>query len=328
MAAVDLRQIEYFVQVAELGGFTRASTVLGVAQPALSRQVRALEVELRQTLFDRNGRGVTLTPAGQRLLAHGRGILQQVQRAREELEELRGAPYGRLALGVPPSVGRVLTAPLVRAFRERFPQATLTMVEGLSTYVLDWLAQGRIDLALAYNVAPSPALDLTPLLEEPLYLVSARASGDAVRVASLQQLAACELVIPSRPNTIRMQVETALAAVSLKPRVALEIESVPAMLDIVESTGLHAVLSRHALLGREATFAMRPIGSGRQRLATTLWLATSSQRPRGPLLEQGAALVGELLPNLWAPTTSAVPRNAPTTSAPGGSRRRAGSPRR
>ena len=82
---MDLKQIEYFVQIAELGSFTRAGSVLRIAQPALSRQVRSLEVELRQPLFDRNGRGVTLTPAGTRLLAHGRGILQQVERARQDL---------------------------------------------------------------------------------------------------------------------------------------------------------------------------------------------------------------------------------------------------
>ena len=92
--AMDFKQIEYFVQVAELGSFTRAASVLRVAQPALSRQVRALEVDLRQTLFDRNGRGVTLTEAGKRLLAHGRGILQQVQRARQDLEDQRGAASG------------------------------------------------------------------------------------------------------------------------------------------------------------------------------------------------------------------------------------------
>src|SRR5687768_10888985 len=83
-AGMDLKQLDYFVHVAELGSFTRAASVLRVAQPALSRQVRALEVELRQTVLERNGRGVTLTQAGTRLLGHARGILQQVQRARQD----------------------------------------------------------------------------------------------------------------------------------------------------------------------------------------------------------------------------------------------------
>ena len=300
---MDLKQIEYFVQVAELGSFTRAASVLRIAQPALSRQVRTLEVELRQNLLDRNGRGVTLTDAGQRLLAHGRGILQQVQRAKLDLEEQRGAPVGRLALGVPPSVGRMLTAPLVHGFRRQFPRASLTMVEGLSTYVLEWLVQGRIDCAVVYNAAPSPALNLTPVLDERLFLLGAtdKAKGKArMRSASLRDVAARELVIPSRPHAIRMLLETQLAAAGLKPRIGLEIESVPAILDLVEHGELHAVLTRSALRGREKAFVARPvqIAPGRP-LNTTLWLATSAQRPRGPLLEQGAALVQQMLLSLW-----------------------------
>ena len=87
---MDLKQLEYFVHVAELGSFTRAANRLAVVQSALSRQVRALEVELRQPLFARTGRGVTLTEPGRRLLEHGRGILQQVERARQDIEDRRG----------------------------------------------------------------------------------------------------------------------------------------------------------------------------------------------------------------------------------------------
>ena len=103
--AMDLKQIEYFVRVAELGSFTRASVVLNIAQPALSRQVRLLEVELRQNLLVRNGRGATPTEAGKVLLEHGRGILHQVERAREELGRVRGALAGRVAIGLPQQRG-------------------------------------------------------------------------------------------------------------------------------------------------------------------------------------------------------------------------------
>src|SRR6188768_2216216 len=87
---MDLKQLEYFVRVAELGSFTRAAIELDVAQPALSRQVRLLEVELRQNLLVRNGRGAVPTEAGKLLLDHSRGILHQVERAREELGRIRG----------------------------------------------------------------------------------------------------------------------------------------------------------------------------------------------------------------------------------------------
>ena len=211
---MDLKQLEYFVHVAEMGSFTRAAAFLQVAQPALSRQVRTLEVELRQPLLDRNGRGVTLTEAGKRLLAHARGILQQVERARDDLEDQRGAATGRLAIALPPSVSRTLTAPLVKAFREQMPRANLSVVEGLSTYALEWLVIGRVDCAVVYNVTPSPAIDLQPLLVEPLYLVSPR-EGRAARVGkpiTLREVAERELVILSRPHSMRMLLEAALAA--------------------------------------------------------------------------------------------------------------------
>lgn len=299
---MDLKQLEYYVHVAEMGSFTRAAAYLQVAQPALSRQVRSLEVELRQPLLDRNGRGVTLTEAGKRLLVHARSILQQVERARDDLEDQRGAATGRLAIALPPSVSRTLTGPLVRAFREQLPRANLSVVEGLSTYALEWLAIGRVDCAVVYNVTPSPAIDLQPLLDEPLFLVSARPSARAPRrgaAITLAEVADRELVIPSRPHSMRMLLEAALANEGRRARVALEIESVPAILDLVQQGGVHAVLAENAVRAssQPEAFQLRPIGP--PALVATLWLATSAQRPRGPLIEQGTAFVKALLPRAW-----------------------------
>lgn len=299
---MELKQLEYFVHVAELGSFTRAASFLSIAQPALSRQVRALEVELRQSLFERNGRGVTLTEAGTRLLAHGRGILQQVERARLDLEDHRGAATGRLVLALPPSVSRTLTTPLVAAFRARFPKATLSVVEGLSTYILEWLAMGRVDCAVVYNVAPSAAIDLVPVLDEQLYLVSAREKGGKLMGPSitLAEVAEHELVIPSLPHSIRMLLETALASEGRKARVSLEVESIPAILELVQLRQAHAVLALNAIRssGQEARFQVRPIR--RPKMSTTLWIATSAQRHRGPLIDQSIDLVKELLLKLWS----------------------------
>jgi LysR family transcriptional regulator, nitrogen assimilation regulatory protein len=312
---MDFKQLQTFVQVAELGSFTRAAQVLHTAQPALSRQVRALEVALRQNLFERNGRGVTPTPAGQRLLAHGRGILQQMQRAQEDLQEHRGAASGVLCVGLPPSLSRTLTAPLVQAFRQQFPKARLSIVEGLSTYLLEWLAQGRVDCAVVYNATPSAAGTLLPVLQEKLMLVSARPAHNAShthnnsgkrkppRALPLAELAQRELVMPSRPHAIRMRLETLLAQHQLAPRIALEIDSVGAMLELVQQhTHWHALLSAHALQGTpfEATLQTQAVRlpraeAGQPYLCTSLSLATSSQRPRGALLEQATRLITRLL---------------------------------
>ena len=280
---MDLKQLEYFVRVAELGSFTRAAQVLGVAQPALSRQVRLLEVELRQNLLARNGRGATPTEAGQLLLEHGRGILHQVERAREELGRVRSGLAGRVALGLPPSVARVLTVPLTRAFRKKLPEAQLSISEGLSTAMQENLQNGRLDIAVLYNPSPMVGIEHQPLTAEELLLVQPRPPGlqedPPPAPISLQEVASLPLVIPSRPNAIRVHVESEMAAIGCRPQIAFEIDGVSAILDLVADGAGCAVLSRNAVMRsvRPSAYAARPIGDPPLQIA--LSTAISSLRP-------------------------------------------------
>ena len=301
---MDLKQLEYFVRVAELGSFTRAAVELDVAQPALSRQVRLLEVELRQTLLLRNGRGALPTEAGKVLLEHGRGILHQVQRAKDDLGRLRGGLSGRVALGLPSSVARVLAVPLTRAFREAMPEAKLSISEALSAGLQEGLASGRLDIAVLYNAQPSRELDVTPLLEEELLLVRARPPGlhedPPPGPVELKDVATMPLVIPSRPNAIRMHVESALARVGCKANVALEIDGVTAILDLVLDGAGCAVLSHNALLNspRPSAYTAQQIGTPPMRIA--LSLATSLQRPATPVQKATLDLIQKIVPSVVA----------------------------
>jgi LysR family nitrogen assimilation transcriptional regulator len=297
---LDLKQLEYFVHVADASSFSKAAQLLSVAQPALSRQVRALEVELRQTLFLRNGRGVTLTPPGVRLLAHARGILQQVQRARAELDESRTAPVGRVALGVPPSVGRVLSGPLVGEFRARFPRADISIAEGLTVHILDWLTLGRVDVGIVYNPPASPAVELRAFVEQQLYLIGPKRPrpGDRGASVELRQLPTYPLIIPSRPHTIRMLVDSRLSALGLKPTVALEIDGIRAILDLVQRGHGYAVLPKHALIeaGPSAKLAARPIAA--PPLRSVMAVATSAQRPLTRMAQETIDLLQSIGPPL------------------------------
>jgi len=287
---MDLKQLEYFRHVAELGSFTRAASFLSVVQPALSRQVRQLEVELGQNLFERNGRGVVLTDAGTRLLEHTRGILLQVGRARQDLEDQRDGDTGLFTLGLPPSLGSSVTVPLVKAFAAQLPRARLATVEGLSAYILEWLSIGRVDCALVYNANAAPGVDLQPLLTDPLYLVG---PGAAKRRAAIRlaELADHALIMPSRPHAMRMAVENALGAVDRKIQIAHEIESIPAILDLVRQGHGFGVLPRNALRASPwgSQVSVRPI---REPLLTvSLSLATSSQRPRSTLITKSIEIL-------------------------------------
>lgn len=277
---MDLKQLTYFVRVAEMGSFTRASIVLDIAQPALSRQVRLLEVELRQNLLVRNGRGITLTEAGKVLLEHARGVLHQMERLREELSRVRGSLAGRVAVGLPPTLGRILAVPLTREFKASMPDATLSIVDGLSKTMQEALLTGQLDIALVYNALPTPGIELRPLLQDELLLVQCGAGDGPAHVpVDLADLARYPLIIPARPNALRMHVETALLNISAQPRIAMEVNSVATILDLVADGVGCAVLSRHAVLtaAQPERFTLRRIAN--PGLFPLLSIATGADRP-------------------------------------------------
>lgn len=277
---MDLKQLEYFSRVAELGSFTRAAHVLGIAQPALSRQVRLLEVELRQALLLRNGRGVTTTEAGKLLLEHCRGILHQVALAREELGSVRGALAGRVSIGLPPSLSKLIAVPLTKAFRASLPQAQLTLTEGFSVPMVEGLRAGRIDIALLYNPTPAPDLEISQLHEEALILISAKGpSSTSKKTIALAEVAALPLIVPSRPNAFRILIDSEMMRIGCKPNITLEIDGLNAILDLVKEGLGHAVLPAYTLRNFPTphTFVTRQII--KPQLLSQLSLVGSARRP-------------------------------------------------
>jgi LysR family transcriptional regulator, nitrogen assimilation regulatory protein len=281
---MDLKQLEYFVGVAESGSFTRAAISLDIAQPALSRQIRLLEVELRQNLLIRNGRGAVPTEAGKLLLEHGRGILHQVALAREELSAARGALTGRVSIGLPPSLSRLITVPLTHAFRKALPQAQLSLTEGFSVLMYEGLRVGSLDMAVLYNPDSSPGLEMTRLHEEELVLISPRSSlGPANRKKKsgigLAEVADLPLILPSRRNAFRVLIESEMMGIGRRPQISLEVDGLNAILNLVEEGLGHGVLPAYTLSNFDNVepFLVRRIHT--PRLMSKLELVWSSRRP-------------------------------------------------
>lgn len=172
------------------------------------------------------------------------------------------------------------------------------MVEGLTTYVTEWLLMGRVDIALLHNPVASPALTLSPLMEEQLCLISPTGRGKARSHAPvrMRDLPGYPLIIPSQPHAFRMQVDTQLANLGLKANVVLEIDGVAAMLDLVHNGYGHAVLpaNRVRIDNQRRAFVTRPIVE--PRLTSTLSLAISAQRPTTPLARQTLELLERFVP--------------------------------
>jgi LysR family nitrogen assimilation transcriptional regulator len=299
---MNLKQLEYFVHVAELCSFSKAAVVLDIAQPALSRQVRSLETELRQDLFLRNGRGVALTEAGKRLFDHSIAVLQLVAHAREDLGANRDEPVGRVAVGLPPSIGRQLTVPLIDRFKKELPAARLAVVEGLSTHIVEWVTTGRVDVGLAYNPEAQPGLEIRPLLEEPLGLVSPAANGKRRSAASsplkMKELSRYPLIVPERVHAMRRLLETQAALAGIKLNIAWEVSSVPSIIDLVCAGYGHAVLTASgvAASARSGELVMRRLIEPAP--VNVLCLVTSAHRRPTPLVQHVmrllTALIGEI----------------------------------
>jgi LysR family transcriptional regulator, nitrogen assimilation regulatory protein len=297
---LNLRQLESFVRVAELGGFSQAARVLGIAQPALSRQVRQLETDLRETLLLRNGRGVALTPSGRRLFEHGVAILQQVAQARADLGAQRDAPVGQVTVALPPSIGRRLTQPLIERFRAQLPGARVTIVEGLSAHIAEWIASGRADLGLVYSPEPSKALEFEPLLREPLCLVQpgARGTKRAAPTVKLTELGRYPLIVPERHQALRRLLETQALLAGVRLAIDCEVSSIPAIIDLVCARVGHAVLNASAVAasGRAAELQVRRIVE--PEVPSVLCLAQSTTKPPTPLTREARRLLVALVAEL------------------------------
>ncbi len=293
---MNLNQLEYFVHTAEMGSLSKAAIVLNIAQSALSRQIRLLEADLQVTLLLRNGRGVVLTEAGKRLFDHSIAILQLVSRVREDIDATRDEPVGRVVVGLPPTIGRMLTLPLVEGFKRMLPKARLAIVEGLSTHLAEWVSTGRVDIALLLNPESQPSLEIIPVLQEPLVLVSpANSKIKNDTPINFAELVDYPLIVPERAHAIRKLIETQAALTGLKLQIAWEISSVRSILDLVRAGYGHAVLSRNAVEIEQnpEAFALRPLTQ--PHLTSTLCLAISAHKPITPLTKHLMHLMRQLI---------------------------------
>jgi len=228
--ALDLRGIRYFVQIAELGSMTRAAQLLRVAQPALSRHVRALEAELGVALMVRLPRGVRLTTAGRQFLDHSQRILRELGRAQDALRSGGAVAQGQVILGVSPTTGPLLLPGVVERMRRQCPQIRLKVVEGFSNQLYDWLLAGRADAAILTNPVHSRVMQVTPLSSEPIVLLTQPQPRGAAQFTMVADLARTPVV---STEAIRMIADEQLQRHGARISVESEIDAVEAIRRLV-----------------------------------------------------------------------------------------------
>lgn len=284
------RKLEHFLQIVQAGSVSRAADRLAMSQPALSRELAELELELGVSLLKRHARGVTLTPAGEALKRRAEMILGLLGTVRDEVNAAADQPSGRVAFGMPPSMSGAFTAPLVQAFRERYPAVRLQVREGTSAQLRTALLAREIDFAVLSAPVSEPQLDVRPFFTEPLVLVG---PPDVVLPAkpelTIEDVADYPLILPMVPNASRMLIETAFEQHGRQPQVVLETDVAPIAQFIARGLG-YTILPSCALLAQtlvSASMVHAPVAG----LAIT-WLLAS---PTGVSMSLGTRKLREMV---------------------------------
>lgn len=298
---VTFTQLRYLVAIADVRHFTRAADVVGVAQPTLSRQLKALETELGATLVDRGGRdGPTLTAAGEALLPLARRMLADQDSARTAVAEIVGLRRGRVRVGATPSLCMGVLADVLREFHGRYPRLRLELEEGGSRPLVRSLARGELDIALVIVPATGidPALEYTPILRERLSVASPATDRPLSTrgSVSVRELARRPLVVPRTGYDVREAALQAFADAGVEPRFAVQGGEMDAVLRLVEAgTGVAVV--------PDLVFAGRP-GLRRTVLTPPLFrtvaLARRAELTPSPAVQAFRSTLWEMLATLSA----------------------------
>lgn len=248
---MDLRRLEVFVKVAELGSFSRAAEALALTQPTVSEHVRALEAELGVQLLDRLGRGAVTTPAGELLLGYARRVLALIGETRQAVDQFQGRMRGTLCVGGSTIPGEYVLPPLVGRFRAKYPEVMISLRIGSSREVCGWVDAGLVEVGLVGAPPVGRAVAGRALMEDEMVVVVGPEHPWVGRPeVSLDELAAEPLVVREPGSGSREALEQALASAGRSLggfRVVAEMGSTQAVKHAVRAGLGAAVVSRRAV---------------------------------------------------------------------------------
>lgn len=232
---MELRQLRYFVRVVEAGSIGRAAQSIGMVTSALSQQISRLEGELSTRLLQRSASGVVPTDAGLAFFRQAQLALRHADDAVQAAQQARLA--GHVSVGLPSTTAAILGAPFVRAMNERYPDIRLHLVEALSGHLSDMLNGRQLDLAIVFQAESARRWSVMPLLDEPLFLLASPdmpglPAGDTTRIDAIAHL---PLVLPSGRHGLRALVNNAFLQSGRTPVVAVEVDGLPVLMDVVQS---------------------------------------------------------------------------------------------
>lgn len=286
---MDLRRLEVFAKVAELGNFSRAAEALSLTQPTVSEHVRALEDQLGVALLDRLGRGATTTPAGQILLSYALRMLSLAREARQAIDQFQGTMSGELIVGGSTIPGEYVLPALVGTFKSKYPDISISLLIGSSRQVSEWVDDGRVEVGVVGAPPMSKSLEARPLMDD--HIVIAVPSGHPWSrrpSVTVDDLRAEPLLLRERGSGSRDAVERALAARGLTFgafRIVGEMGSTQAIKQAVRAGVGVSLISRRAVADECRAGLLTCVAITDLDIRRAFHLVTSRERTRSPLAQ-------------------------------------------
>ena len=279
---MELRQLEYFVAVAEEANFTRAANKVNVAQPGISAQIRLLEHELGETLFDRSRRQVRLTSTGAAVLPFARAALDAVAGARSAVKKLVGLVTGRVAVGIVTSSPLQDLPDLFAEFHRKYPGVEIALSEANSDVLLEALSTRRLDLAVVGLASRAPRPIETQVIRDDALIAAVSKDDPLTGRASitLRSLRDRDLISLPKGTGLRAALDRGCAAAGFRPRIAFEATNLK-MLAELASRGLGIAILPESEANTHAKI-IQAVPIDRPQLRGRLELAWNAEEPINP----------------------------------------------
>lgn len=242
MSSIDLRNLRCFLEVCASGSISKAAEQMHLAQPAMSMQIKGLEEALGLKVFVRTQQGVQLTPAGTRLRKLSIAILTSFDSALEEVRQLDATPSGTVCVGLPQSMAKLLTVPLVREVLERWPEVRLQVAELSTGYIPEQLLLGKIDLGITFQEHANPGLRYAQIARETLVLIAppgrlSKRRGKKGKLPTIDffSLEGYPLILPAPEHGLRILLDGFAASNKIALNPIAEVNAIHQLIDVVSS---------------------------------------------------------------------------------------------
>jgi len=275
---MKLRQLEFVMWITRLGSFSKAASKLHVAQPAISKQINALEAEYGVELFHRDGHGAVPTNAAKILCATAERIFAQLKEAKTAILNSKESPTGVVRLGVPPSLSSYFSTKVDDLIKSQYPAIGLKVSEGWTGFLYDWIVSDIIDLGIIYSSQVTEYLVWEPLVTEDVCVIGMPAGKPCQMNYSLTQVARLPLVLPPRPHGLRLVIDKVFSKYGLSPNIVNEAEVWSILKDQVERGEVFALLPPSEVREEIESHRLCATPIAKPGIKRTLCIARSNQK--------------------------------------------------